>query len=90
MASPPAWSMSDGMLSTPADFPIFNALTASSSSSRRISASVGSQVLLPLPRPCKGLSITVHLLRISFSSVRHFPDLSCMVVVLPRVLLSGP
>ena len=34
MASPPAWTNSAGMLSTPADFPIFSALT--STSSRRI------------------------------------------------------
>ena len=36
MASPPAWTNSAGMLSMPADFPIFSALTAASTSSRRI------------------------------------------------------
>ena len=36
MASPPAWTNYAGMLSTPADFPIFSALTAASTSSRRI------------------------------------------------------
>ena len=36
MAFPPAWTNSAGMLSTPADFPIFSVLTAASSSSRRI------------------------------------------------------
>ena len=36
MASPPAWTNSAGILSTPADFPMFNALTAASTSSRRI------------------------------------------------------
>ena len=36
MASPPAWTNSAGMLSTPADFTIFSALTAASTSSRRI------------------------------------------------------
>ena len=36
MASPPAWTNSVGMLSIPADFPIFSALTATSTSSRRI------------------------------------------------------
>ena len=36
MASPPAWTNSAGMLSTPADFSIFSALTAVSTSSRRI------------------------------------------------------
>ena len=34
MASPPAWTNSAGMLSTLADFPIFSALTASTSSRR--------------------------------------------------------
>ena len=36
MASPPAWTYSAGMLSTSADFPISSALTAASTSSRRI------------------------------------------------------
>ena len=36
MVSPPARTNSAGMLSTPADFPIFSALTAASTSSRRI------------------------------------------------------
>ena len=36
MASPPAWTYSAGILSTPADFPIFSALTAGSTSSHRI------------------------------------------------------
>ena len=36
MASPPAWTNSAGMLSTQADFPIFSALTAASTSVRRI------------------------------------------------------
>ena len=36
MASPPAWTNYAGMLSTPADFPIFSALSAASTSSRRI------------------------------------------------------
>ena len=36
MAPPPAWTNSAGMLSTPADVPIFSALTAASTSSRNI------------------------------------------------------
>ena len=36
IAAPLAWTNSAGMLSTPADFPIFSALTAASTSSRRI------------------------------------------------------
>ena len=35
MASPPAWTNSADMLSMPADFPIFSALTDASTSSRR-------------------------------------------------------
>ena len=35
MSSPPAWTNSVGMLSTPADLPIFSALTAASTSSNR-------------------------------------------------------
>ena len=51
MAPPPAWTNSAGMLSTPADFPIFSALTAASTSSRKTGdalhlVSVGSPVLL--------------------------------------------
>ena len=36
MASPLSWTNSAGMLSKPADFPIFSALTAASTSSCRI------------------------------------------------------
>ena len=83
VASPPAWTNSAGMLSTPAGFPIFSALTAVAS--RRIgwcfssricvqSSSIGSQ---------RSEQYSVHQLRISFSSMRHFSDLSCMVVDLP-------
>ena len=36
MASPPALTHSAGMLSMPADFPIFSALTAASTDSVRI------------------------------------------------------
>ena len=36
MSSPPAWTNYPGMSSTPADFPISSALTAASTSSRRI------------------------------------------------------
>ena len=36
MASLPASTISAGMLSTPTDWPIFSALTAASTSSRRI------------------------------------------------------
>ena len=36
MASPPVWTRYAGMLPAPADFPICSALTAASTSSRRI------------------------------------------------------
>ena len=36
MASPPAWTNSASILSTPSDFPVFSALTAASTYSRRI------------------------------------------------------
>ena len=36
MAFTPAWTNSAGMFSTPADFPVFSALTTASTSSRRI------------------------------------------------------
>ena len=35
-SSPPAWTSSAGMLSTPADFPFFNDRTAASTSLRRM------------------------------------------------------
>ena len=44
MASPPAWTNSAGMLSMPADFPIFSAFTAASTSSRRIGWSYSSGI----------------------------------------------
>ena len=64
MASPPAWTNFAGMLSTPVDFPIFSALTAASTFSRRIAlhlVSVGSQVLLGSHQShsCKGLNSTL-------------------------------
>ena len=88
----PSWLLllvnSAGMLSTPAFFPIFSALTAASTSSCRIgwrsssgicgqSSTVGFQSVSQLQRYEQ---YSVHLLRISSSSVRHFPDLSCMVL----------
>ena len=53
LAFPLALINSAGMLSTPADFPMFSTLTAASTSSRRIEGnirlvSVGSQELLDL------------------------------------------
>ena len=60
MDSPPAWTDSDGILSMPADFPIFSALTASSASSRRIgrcsSSGICGQSNPHQSHSCKGLS----------------------------------
>ena len=65
MASPPAWTNSAGMLSTPADFPIFSAWTATSTSCRRkgwcSSAGICGQSSTFGPHQshsCKGLSST--------------------------------
>ena len=67
-ASPPAWTYSAGMLSNPAHFHIFSALTAASTSSHRIgrcfsSGACGSQVPLGLHQShsCKGLSSTLSI-----------------------------
>ena len=83
MAAPPTWTNCAGMLSATADFPIFSALTATSTSSCRMgdarqTVSVYSQVLLGLhqSRSCKSLSSTLS----TCSSVRHFPYLSCIFV----------
>ena len=47
MASPPAWTNSAVMLSTPDDLPTFSAFTAASPSSRRMGrCAVGSQVVV--------------------------------------------
>ena len=53
MASSPAWTNSAGMLSTPADFSIFSALTTVSTSSRRI----GWLVVLRLNVPVNNFSV---------------------------------
>ena len=63
MASPPALTNSAGMLSTPAYFPIFSAITAASASSRKIGRGstpgfVDSKILLDPHQyqSCMGLS----------------------------------
>ena len=68
IASSPALTNCAGMLSTPADFPIFDVITAGSTFSRRIGnalhlVSVGSQVLLDLDQPYSriGLSSTLSI-----------------------------
>ena len=91
MVSPPAWSSSAGMLSTPALFPGLSDFTSASTSSRRM-----GWLFMLVTGGCFGTSespfalwlysseqYSVHLLRISSSSVRRIPFLSCMVVVRP-------
>ena len=81
-SSPPSWTSSAGMLSTPADFPFFNDCTAASTSLQRMgwSSSVsvwgqfnidGSPLALQL---YSSEQYSVHWFSISCSSVRHFPE----------------
>ena len=88
-SSPPAWTISSGMLSTPADFPFFNDCTAVSTSLRMVgwSSSVsvwgqsttdGSPLALGL---YSSVQYSVHLFSICCSSVRHFPERSWTVAV---------
>ena len=90
MASPTAWTSSDGMLFTPADLPFFGDFTVASTSSRRIrylslligggtSSTLGSPVVVCI---YNSEQYSVHHFRMSCSSVRHFPALYWMVVVL--------
>ena len=73
MASFPARTNSAGVLSTPADFPIFCALTATSRRLRWCSSSdiCGQSSTVRSPSVSSKL-YSVHLVRISCSSVRHF------------------
>ena len=90
MASPRALTSSDGMLSIPADLPFFSDFTAGSTSFHRIgwlslfdggtSSTLGSPVVVGV---YNSEQYSVHLFRISCSSVSHFLALSWMVIVLP-------
>ena len=90
MASPPAWTNSTGMLSTPADFPIFSALTTASTSSRRIewySASSiygqSSTIGTLQSHSCKGLSSLSQNLHKLASKVMLKPYISLYFLVYP-------
>ena len=82
MVSPPVWTSSAGILSTPADFPFFSDATALSTSSRRIGCRYSSggwlqssTALSPWPSWLYSSEVHVyyvHLLRISFFS-KTFP-----------------
>ena len=90
-SSPPAWTSSAEMLSTPADFPFFNDCTAASTSLRRMgwspSVSVWGQFSTNgSPRALQLYSSEqyfVHRFSICRSSVRHFPERSWTVVAFP-------
>ena len=90
-SSPPAWTSSAGMLSTPADFPFFNDCTAASTSVRRMrrSSSVSVWVQFSTDGSPLGLWLynseqySVHRFSICRSSVRHFLERSWTVVASP-------
>ena len=100
-SSPPAWTSSAGMLSTPADFPFFSDCTAASTSLRRMGWSSSVSVWVQFGTDGSPLALwlnssvqySVHRLSISHSSVRHFPELSWTVVAFllffPAVVLPG-
>ena len=82
--SPPSWTSSAGMLSTPADFPFFNDCTAASTPLRKMgwsssvsawvqSSTDGSPLTLWL---YSSEQYSVHRFSISRSSVRHFLESS--------------
>ena len=87
MASTPAFTNSAGMVSNLSDCPI-SALTGDSSSSRRLergsSSGICVQSSIVLSSTVSWLyrseKYSIHLLRISGSSMSHFPHLSCIVV----------
>ena len=90
-SSPPAWTSSAGMLSTPADFPFFNDCTAASTSLRRMGWSSSVSVWVQFSTDGSPMALwlysseqySVHRFSICRSSVRHFPDRSWTVVVFP-------
>ena len=90
-SSPPNWTSSAGMLSTPADFPFFNGCTASSTSLRRLGWSSSVYVWVQFSTDGSPLALwlyssqqySVHRFSICRSSVRHFPERSWTVVAFP-------
>ena len=89
-SSPPAWTSSTGMLSTPADFHFFSDFTAASTSLRRMgwssSVSVWGQFTAGFSLALwlySSEQYSVHRFSICHSSVRHFPGRSWTVVAFP-------
>ena len=91
-SSPPNWTSSAEMLSTPADFPFFSDCTATSTSLRRMGWSSSMSVWVQFSTDGSPLAMwfysseqySVHRFSICRSSVRHFPERSWTVVALPR------
>ena len=87
-SSPPSWTSSAGMLSTPADVPFFSDCTAASTSLRRIKWSSSVSVWGQFSTDRSPLALwlysyeqySVHRFSICRSSVRHFPERSWTVV----------
>ena len=88
-SSPPTWTISARMFLAPADFPFFNDCTAASTSLRSMGWS--SAVSVWEQFSIDGFALlfyssgqySVHRFSISRSSVRHFPELSWIVVAFP-------
>ena len=90
-SSPPAWTSSAGMLSTPADFPFFNDCTAASTSLWMMGWPSSLSVWVQFSTDGSPLALwlynseqySVHRFSICRSSVRHFPERSWTVVAFP-------
>ena len=89
--SPPAWTSSAWMLSTPADFPFFNDCTAASTSLQIMGWSSSVSVWVQFRTDGSPLALwlysseqySVHQFSICRSSVRHFSERSWTVVAFP-------
>ena len=90
-SSPPAWTSSAGMLSTPADFPFFNDCTAASTSLRRMGWLSSVSVWVQFSTDGSPLALwlynseqySVHRFSICRSSVGYFPERSWTLVAFP-------
>ena len=90
-SSPPVWTSSAGMLSTPADFPFLNDCTAASTSLRRMGWPSSGSVWVQFSTDGSPLALwlysseqySVHRFSICRSSMKHFPERSWTVVAFP-------
>ena len=91
ISSPPAWTNSAGMLSTPANFPFSNDYAVASTSLRRMGWSSSVSVLGQFSTDGSPLVLysseqySVHRFSTCRSSVRHFLEQSWTVVAFPCV-----